>query len=100
MKYHMYEHKVSKKGLLSMDANAICSLTFALSGILGASQDKCCHNIFLCSVLGCIAFVMPSPDIPEQTIDNIVIETIQKICLTYSTGLLLGGSMLLINKTN
>jgi hypothetical protein len=81
-----------------MDANAICTLTFALSSILSAHSDGKCKNIFIYGVLGCIAFVMPNLSAPSETVENIVIETIQKMCLTYSTGLLLGGAILLHSK--
>ena len=98
LKYHTFEQQVKKnKSLLSMDANAICSLTFALSSILGANRDACCKNIFIYGVLGCIAFVMPSPQTPSDTLESIIIDHVQKVILTYSTGLLLGGSMLLMN---
>ena len=96
LKYFKYDKNIkSKKQFLNMDANAICSLTFALSAILGASRDKCCHKVFLYAIFGCIIFVMPSPNIPDNVIENIVIETIQKVFLTCSTGLLLGGSLLM-----
>lgn len=97
LKYHTFEQELhSKRGFISMDANAVCTLTFALSSILGAQRDECCKNIFLYGVLGCIAFVMPSPQAPTETLENIIIEHSQKVFLTYSTGLLLAGSMLLI----
>ena len=99
MKYHTFEDQVkSKKGLLSMDANAICTLTFALSSILGAQNNACCSNMFTVAVLGCIAFVMPTPNAPSHAIESVVIETIQKVCLTYSTGFLLAGSLILTSK--
>lgn len=98
LKYHTFEQHMSKnKSILSMDANAICSLTFALSSILGAHRNKSCKNIFIYGVLGCIAFVMPSPQTPSDTIESILIDNVQKVILTYSTGLLLGGSMLLMS---
>lgn len=101
LKYHTFEEQSkSRKGLLSMDANALCTLTFALSSILGSHRDPCCQNLFIYGVLGCIAFVMPSPNVPSDTLDSIFIESFQKICLTYSTGMLIAGSMLLHSKSN
>ena len=98
LKYHTFEQHMNKnKNILSIDANAICSLTFALSSILGAQSDDCCKNIFIYGVLGCIAFVMPTPETPADTIESIIIDHTQKVILTYSTGLLLAGSMLLMN---
>lgn len=96
MKYHRLEDQMnSRKGLLSMDANAICSLTFALSSVLSAHRNQCCQNLFIYGVLGCVAFVMPTPHAPSETLESITIETIQRVCLMYSTGLLLAGTMLL-----
>lgn len=98
LKYHTLEEQIRRKGILSMDANAICSLTFALSSVLGSHRDECCQNIFMYGVLGLIAFVIPTPQAPSETLDSIIIETMQKVYLIYSTGLLLGGSMLLIGR--
>ena len=102
LKYHTFEQHTSKnKNILNMDANAICSLTFALSSLLGSHKDECCKNIFIYGVLGCIAFVMPTPETPAETIESVLIDNVQKVILTYSTGLLLAGSLLLIqNKSH
>lgn len=96
MKYHTLEtESKSRKGVISMDANLICTLTFALGSVLGAHKDKCCQNLFIYGVLGCIIFVFPNPNAPQETLENIIIESIQKIVLIYSTGLLLSGAFLL-----
>ena len=96
LKYHTFENEMrSKKGIISMDASTICTLTFALGSVLSAHQNECCQNLFLYGVLGCIAFVMPNPSVPPDTIENVLIETFQKVCLTYSTSLLLAGAFLL-----
>jgi hypothetical protein len=101
LKYHTFEqHTQKNKSMLSIDANAICSLTFALSSILGAQNDNCCKHIFIYGVLGCVAFVMPTPQMPSETIESVIIEHIQKVILTYSTALLLLGSMLLMHNSN
>ena len=100
LKYHTLEQDIvhRKGGILSMDANMICSLTFALSGILGASSQKCCQKIFTMGILCSIAFVMPTPRVPQDTLEAAIIEHFQKVCLTYSTGFLLVGSGLLLEK--
>jgi hypothetical protein len=99
LKYHKLENETrSKRGILSMDANILCTLTFALSSILSSHSDEKCRNLFLYGVLGCIAFVMPNPNAPSETLENIIIESIQKMCLIYSTGLLLAGVILIHNK--
>ena len=98
LKYHTFEqHTKKNKSILAMDANAICSITFALSSVLGAHKNQTCKNMFMYGVLGCIAFVMPSPQAPLDTLESVLIENIQKIILIYATGSLLGASMLLID---
>jgi hypothetical protein len=96
LKYQSLDNPQRSRNMLTMDANALCSLSFALSSILGASRDKSCKNMFLFGVLGCVAFVMPNVQVPPNTSEGFIIEIIQKIFLWYSTGLLLGGSSVLI----
>ena len=88
------------KGILSMDANALCTLTFALASILSAHKNKCCQNLFIYGVLGCILFVMPTINAPPETLESIIIQTIQKVCLTYSTSLLIAGAFILHDPIN
>ena len=90
----------SKRPMLSMDANAICSLTFALSGILGAQNDACCREIFMYAIIGCVAFVMPAPYTSTSSTESVVIESIQKTMLAYATGMLLTGIMLRLSVSN
>ena len=101
MKQNTYETEVqSKHSVLSMDANAICSLTFAISGIIGAQNHKCCNRIFLFAVLGCVAFVMPAAHTHTNGIETITIEAAQKAILAYATGMLLSGILLVTSETD
>jgi hypothetical protein len=88
----------NRRGLLQMDANTLCSMTFALSGVLGARSNKAESKIFNTAVLCCVAFVLPSFNAPHNSMENIVLESAQKICLIYSTGVLLAGSIFLVSK--
>lgn len=99
MRQHTYEaHVQSKRSLLSMDANAICSLTFAIASIIGAQKHKCCNRVFLFAVIGCIAFVMPSPHTSINAVDTMTVEAVQKAILAYATGLLLTGIVLVVTQ--
>ena len=99
MRQHTYEaHVQSKRSLLSMDANAICSLTFAIASIIGAQKHKCCNRVFLFAVIGCIAFVMPSPHTSVNAVDTMTVEAVQKAVLAYATGLLLTGILLVVSQ--
>jgi hypothetical protein len=91
IKRNAFRDTASKRSLISMDANAICSITFAMSGLMGGGGGRRKNDLFLYAMAGCAAFVLPSPfhatDVPE----NILMEAIQKTILAYSVGFLLGG---------
>ena len=92
---HAYENNLqSKRQFMTMDASTICSLTFAISAYIGAQSHKCCNKIFLWAILGCVAFIMPSPHTHTNTMETIAFEAIQKAVLAYATGMLLTGVML------
>lgn len=100
LNYTTYEvNTQSNRSVITMDANAMCSLTFAVSGLLGAQKDSCCRDMFLYAIIGCIAFVLPAPHTNNNNTENVVIESIQKTMLAYATGLLLTGIMLMISST-
>lgn len=93
-----YESVVSSKHqVLHMDANMICSLTFALSAVIGAQKHECCSRIFLYAVMGCIAFVIPAPHLHSTSTGTIVFEALQKAILAFATGLLLTGVLMVVN---
>ena len=86
---------LSKRNVLTMDANTICSLTFAVSSVVGAQKHECCRKIFMYAIIACIAFVIPAPHASSpDSVNTVVIEAAQKAVLAYATGLLLGGIML------
>ena len=82
----------SKRGTLQMDANGVCSMTFALFGIMGARHDRFEARIFNTAILCCLAFILPSFDAPADSLENILLEAVQRVLLVYSTGLMLAGS--------
>jgi hypothetical protein len=99
MHHTTYEaaHTQSKRQLLSIDSNAICSLTFALSGLIGAQKHPCCNKIFLFAVLGCIVFILPAPYANSDCREAMMIESFQKVILSYATGLLIGGILMVMS---
>lgn len=95
MRQHTYDEQLqSKRQYMTMDANAICSLTFAISAFIGAQRHSCCNRIFLWAILGCVAFIMPAPHVNINAMETIAFEAIQKAVLAYATGLLLTGVMI------
>lgn len=99
MQKHAYEnYSQSKRHFMTMDANTICSLTFAISAYIGAQNHECCNKIFLWAILGCIAFVMPAPHTQINAMETVAFEALQKAVLAYATGMLLTGVMLVTFK--
>lgn len=86
----------SRRHMIGMDANAICSLSFALSGILGARDSKK-SRMFLASVMGCLAFVMPGFTAPKDSVELVVLESVQRLCITCTTGILIAASLSMLS---
>lgn len=84
----------SKRQVLAMDASTLCSLTFAISAVVGAQNKACCRNLFMYAIVGCVAFVLPSPHTTASSLHTVVLEALQKVVIAFSTGLLLGGIFL------
>lgn len=86
----------SKKGILNIDSNTICSLTFALAGIL-ASQfpDKkvCCSKLFMYAIIGCLVFILPFSHSSSSSMEVVGLECFQRVCLTFSTSFLIAGTL-------
>lgn len=96
MRQHTYDtaQRHSKRQFMTMDANAICSLTFGIAAFLGVQRDPRISRIFLWAILGCVAFIMPAPHTDGPSLDMISFEAFQKGVLAYATGLLLSGVVL------
>ena len=86
----------SKRNLLNMDSNTICSLTFAMAGILASKQDKtreCCTSLFMYAIVGCLVFVLPSSHGASDAPAVAAFEAFQRVSLTFSTALLIAGAV-------
>lgn len=91
----------TKKQLLNMDSGTICSLTFAMAGVLSTQfpqNKKCCHSIFMYAIIGCLIFILPITNGSPDSIENIGLEAIQRISLTFSTAFLIAGTLLMKSK--
>ena len=80
---------------MQMDVNAIAGFCFALGGLLASQMGKriamCTSSIFSTAFLLCLAFVMPSPEIPDDYSLSVVVETAQQAFLHYAIALLIAG---------
>lgn len=83
-----YEQHTQPRRSLSMDSHTICSLTFALAGIFRSAENK---HLFVSAILGCMIFMMPPSTTNVDPADRVLLESVQKIVLTFSTGFLLAG---------
>ena len=96
-----YESAIqTKRSILSMDASTICSLTFAISSILGSKNNVCCSRIFMAAIVFCIAFVLPAPNIQYNAVETIIVESIQKAILAYAIGFIVTGILLTLEESS
>ena len=75
-----------------LDPSIISSMSFALFGLLGGSNngDKYSH-VFLYAVLICIAFVFPNHNLAGGSPEDILVESVQKVILSWAVGMLFVG---------
>lgn len=86
----------SKKGVLNIDSNTICGLTFALSGILGSqfpTKKLCCSKLFMYAIIGCLVFILPFSHTSSSSMEVVTLECIQRVFLTFSTSFLIAGTL-------
>lgn len=81
-----------------IDVNAITGFCFAVGGMVSSQLGKnallSVSGIFTTAFLLCLAFVLPTPDMPSQTHLHVVIEAVQSSFLQYAIGLLIAGILL------
>ena len=87
--------KLHGRTSLQMDVNALTGFCFAIGSLLASQMGKriavCTSSIFSTAFLLCLAFVMPSPEIPDDYTLSVVVETIQQSFLQYAIALLIAG---------
>ena len=83
---------------MQLDVNAVSGFCFALASLLASNMGKAVgastSSIFTTAFLMCLAFVMPSPEVPVEYPVAIIIETCQQCFLQYAISLLLCGVMI------
>ena len=88
-------------GYLKTDANTIISAAFAIGTLMASlkKHDKAQGaNLVMYALLLCVAFVMPTSDVPATSRISILIRSSQKVCLNYAIGFILAGiSLDLVN---
>ena len=76
---------------LKVEPHTITAMSFGLCGLVGARSDSKYVHLILYAILGCIMFVLPSHDLPEDDPLAPTIDELQRSALTYSIALLLTG---------
>lgn len=82
------------RSTVQLETNAISGLAFALGGLmltnLGKDFAKTVAPILSIVILICLVFIIPCPSSYFGSSMSTTIQSIQKVCLTYCTGLLIG----------
>lgn len=96
--YQPRDGSYHSKASTQMDTNAIAGFCFAVGGVASSSLGKKAAEgtgkILAVAFLLCLAFVMPSPEIPDDDCLAVVVETAQQSVLQFAIGLLLAAILL------
>lgn len=76
---------------IRMDPQCITGLTFGLCAYLGTRSNDRYGHLFLYAILGCLTCVLPSHNLPAETVEAQVIGSVQKSIMFGCIGLLIAG---------
>lgn len=89
------DRRMHDKTNQQIDVNAVTGFCFAVGGMVSSQLGKqamlSVSTIFTTAFLLCLAFVLPTPEIPMQTVLFVVVETIQQSFLQWAIALLIAG---------
>jgi hypothetical protein len=92
------DRRMHEKTNQQIDVNTVTGFCFAVGGMVSSQLGKqamlSVATIFTTAFLLCLALVLPTPEIPTQTILFVVVETIQQSFLHWAIGLLIAGIVL------
>ena len=89
-------------GYLQTDANTIITAAFAMGTLITSMQSKRAAaargqgsgvQIVMYALLLCVAFVIPTSDVPVTSRAALIIRSAQKVCLNYAIGFVIAGIM-------
>lgn len=83
--------KDSRPASVRMDPQCITGLTFGLCAYLGTKSDDRYGHLFLYAILGCLTCVLPSHNLPAESVEAQIIESVQKSLMFGCIGLLVAG---------
>jgi hypothetical protein len=77
---------------LNADTGAIISAAFAMGSLLlGSRKNPTVNYIIMYALLFCVAFVVPTLQLPPDTKESIMWRAIQKVFLNYAIGFTISG---------
>jgi hypothetical protein len=77
---------------LSKDTSAIISAAFAMGSLLiGSRRNTAVNYIIMYALLFCVAFLVPTLQIPPGTREAIMWRSVQKVVLNYAIGFTISG---------
>lgn len=85
---------LQRMGYLKSDANTVITAAFAVGTLLVSLKRHSSSkgaNLIMYAVMLCVAFVMPTSEVPATSRLSILIRASQKVCLNYAVGFVLGG---------
>lgn len=89
------DERVHARSNVQMDVNALSGFCFAIGGLIASQLGKqtamCTSSIFSTAFLLCLAFVMPTPEVPDDYTFSVVIEALQQCMLHFAIALLIAG---------
>jgi hypothetical protein len=85
-------------GYLQTDANTIITAAFAMGTLITSMRQKQDSSgsgmqIVMYALLLCVAFVIPTSDVPVTSRAALIIRSAQKVCLNYAIGFVIAGIM-------
>ena len=93
----LFFESLHRIGYLQSDANTIITAAFAM-GTLITSMHKQSRGegvrVVMYALLLCVAFVIPTSDVPVTSRAALIIRSGQKVCLNYAIGFVIAGIML------
>lgn len=85
----------TERSNMQMDINAVTGFCFAVGSMISSQLGKkallTVSNIFTTAFLLCLAFVLPTPDIPRQSSLAVVVDVVQGTFLQCAIALLISG---------
>ena len=77
---------------LNADTGAVISAAFAMGSLLmGTRKNKGVNSILMYALLFCVAFLVPTLQVPPETKEGVMWRSVQKVILNYAIGFTISG---------